>query len=179
MGSIRRDAPEGDRGDPALVPAEPHWATARDGTRYVRVIIYPGTLDELRTFCRDYGEAAVADARWSCVKLWLMSGWAVLRNPQRDASPAILIAQEYDRIRLGWPRHDDEAWPPATFDRLTPDIQREALRVATETLADWEAAGRPYATPHKIKQTYQYLIGCPAFRTKYVGPADEPHKETE
>jgi len=156
---------------PPLAPvALPHWATARDGSSYVAVSIYPRTLNELRSFCRDFGKPAARVAEWSCVTIWLMNGppAAALSNPPAVVNTAVRMVQEYDRIRFGWPRHDGKPWPIPALDLLSPEVREEALRVAAETLCDWRQAGRPHLEPHRIKSVYQYLIACPAFRDKYI-----------
>jgi len=93
---------------------------------------------------------------------------AALSNPPAVASTAVRMAKEYDRSRFAYPRNDGGDWPAPVLDRLSPDVREEALRVASETLSDWRAAGRPHLEPHRIKASYQYLIACPGFIEKYI-----------
>lgn len=171
--AIRRDAPVSDRVETALTPTEPQWAEARDGSRYVRVSIYPRTVDELRRLSREYGEAAETMLLWSCVVSWLMSGpdSADLSNPG-VAGTAISLVQEHDRVRLGWPSPEGKPWKPSALEYLSPAVRAEAEQVAAETLSDWRRAGKPHLGETSIKRTYQYLVSCPAFANKYVRPLD-------
>lgn len=136
--------------------------------------IYPRTLGELREFGRDFGEAAVAEARWNAITIWLMKADpapAGLSNSRRVALAAVHMAQEQDRYRLGWPCWKGEEARRATpvIDGLSSDCQREAKLVAAETLADWEAAGCPWMDAHRVKQAYLHLTSTPAFINKYSG----------
>jgi len=171
--ALRQNAPQQDRNEPPLVPtALPHWHTARDGSRYVAISIYPRTLDELRTMGRDFGEAAVTQARWDAIGVWLWKECpspAGLRNPYTVASAAVDMMMGHDRYHLGFPRYDGAEWPTPALDGLTPECQHEVKRVAAETLADWAAAGSPWLDPSRIKTHYQLLTSSPAFRAKYIG----------
>ncbi|MFK4794784.1 hypothetical protein [Sphingobium sp. ZW T5_29] len=133
--------------------------------------IFPRTLAELREFGRDFGDAAVAEARWSAITIWLMKGEpsAGLSNPRRVTLAAVHMAQEHDRYHLGWPCWKGEEASRATpvLDGLSPDCQREAKLVAAETLADWERVGCPWMD---AKQAYLRLTSTPAFINKYSGP---------
>jgi hypothetical protein len=156
---------------PPLAPdTQPYWATARDGSRYVAVRLYPRTLNELRKFSRDFGRPAARAAEWHCVTTWLMNvpPQTALSNPAQVVTTAVHLVQEYDRIRFGWPTHDGRQLPPARLSSLSPEVQKEALRVAAETLCDWRRAGRPHLDRHRIKATYQYLVSCPAFIERYI-----------
>jgi|GEM_PF-6995259 len=178
--ALRQNAPRQDRNDPPLVPTTlPQWQTARDGNRYVAISLYPRTLDELRNMGRDFGDAAVTQVRWNAVGVWLMNDYPpLIRNPFSVAQSAIVMAREHDRYHLGWPHHEGATWPTPELDGLTPDYQREAKRVAIETLADWEAAGSPWLDPSRIKTQYQLLTSSPAFRSKYIG-ADAGNTQTQ
>lgn len=145
--------------------------TRPDGSRYIPVTIWPRTLADLRLLGRDFGEAAVAEARWGAIGVWFLNGEEVLRNPSAVAFEAMRLMHGRDRHYMGWPRHDGLPWPMPALDGLSLESRQEAERVAAETLADWQAAGEPYLTPWRIKQTYQFLINSPAFRAKYVVPA--------
>jgi len=132
--TIRQNAQVQDLTAPALVPKDaPHWMTGRDGSRFIAFSVWPRTLDELRTMSRDYGEAAVAEARWGGVHLWMMKeepSLGGLRNPYPVVQTSIAMMKEHDRYHLGWPHHDGKEWPTPVFDGLTPDCQREAKLVA-------------------------------------------------
>ena len=166
-----RQIAEGGSDAPPLAPdARPHWATGRDGSRYVIVRLYPRSLNELRKYSRLFGRAVARDAEWSCVTAWLMSDPAevALSNPFPVVRTVVLMMREYDRYRFEYPRHDGSEPPLPALDRLSPDTRQEALRVAAETLLDWRNAGRPYLTPQRIKSAYQNLIATPAFIAKYI-----------
>ena len=167
---IKRIA-EADGIAPPLAPdTQPYWATARDGSRYVAVRLYPLTLNELRKFSRDFGRPAARVAEWHCVTVWLMNvpPAALLSNPPHVVNTAVQLVQEHDRVRFGWPTHDGRELPTARLSSLSPEVQEEALRVAAETLCDWRRAGRPHLQPLRIKSVYQYLVSCPAFASKYL-----------
>jgi len=147
----------------------PHWATARDGTKYVHVSLYPRTLNELRKYSRYFGRAVARDAEWSCVTVWLMNQPDdAFSSPRSVVQTVVLMMREYDRCRFEYPRDDGSVPPPPALDRLSPDTRQEALRVAAETLLDWRRAGRPGLAPHRIKSAYQNLIATPAFINKYI-----------
>lgn len=175
LSAIRDNAPATDRLDPALTPRDqPHWAKARDGTRYVAVSIYPRDNDELRRLCKGFSEAAVIDVQWDCVIVWLMNSPAVadLTNPIQVACVAVGLVRDRDRIRLDWPRHDGEEWRPAFLGALSPDVRQEAELVANETLSDWKRAGQPHMGWRRIKYAYRHLTSCPAFIERYVRPVN-------
>lgn len=164
---------EGSSDAPPLAPdALPHWASARDGSSYTAVRLFPRTLNELRKYSREFGRATARDAEWSCVTAWLMSGppEAALSNPFPVVRTVISTVREYDRFRFEYPWRDGSDPTPPALDRLSADTRQEALRVAAETLSDWRKAGRPYLTPHRIKGAYQNLITRPAFVRKYLSP---------
>jgi hypothetical protein len=166
-----RQIAEGCSDAPPLAPdARPHWATARDGSKYVHVSLYPRTLNELRKYSRVFGRAVARDAEWSCVTAWLMSSPAegALTNRYPVVQTVVLMMRDYDRYRFEYPRQDGSEAPAPALDQLSPDTRQEAMRVATETLMDWRNAGRPYLTPQRIKSAYQNLITTPAFTKKYI-----------
>jgi hypothetical protein len=127
-------------------------------------------LEQLRVKCREYGEAAVIDAKWTAIGSWLMkSGYdapSQLRNPYRLVSAVISMCREQDRARTGYPH-----WKGGTFrlalDELSPDSREEALRVAEETVADWEKVGRPGLTAKRFKTVQQHIHS--AFARKAAG----------
>lgn len=151
---LRELAPPQDRDVPALAtPPRPS---------FVRYSYYATTLDELRDKCGPHGDAAVQEAVWAAIATWLMNDpeAGCLTNPNRVASTAVTLVQISDRARLDYPSgiagtpHDDRL--PA----MSPDVQAEARLVATETMADWERAGRPGITPERIKQIHQFVAAC-------------------
>jgi hypothetical protein len=169
--TIRREAPEPDRREPALTRSpEPHWAKARDGTAYVHINLFPRTLDELRKQCREFGDAAVADLKWHCVLTWLMNQphETDLTNPYRVAQTAVLLVRDQDRVRLGYPRHDGRSWDAPFLDALSPELREEAERTAAETRCDWAKAGRQYLGERAIRLAYKHLVSCPPFASKYL-----------
>lgn len=182
---IRKGAPETDRNggpghvpDPALAPLPlPHWATARNGSKYLHVSLYPRTLNELRKYSREFGRAVARDAEWSCVIVWLMNQppEADLSNAYAVVQTAVLMVREYDRHRFEYPRPDGSEPQPPALNRLSPEVREEALRVAAETLSDWRNAGRPHLEPRQIKAAYQNLIATPAFIEKYIRNNNDPH----
>lgn len=156
---------------PPLAPdARPHWAIARDGTKYVHVSLYPRTLNELRKYSREFGRAVARDAEWSCLTVWLMNNpdETELTNPPPVVRTVVLMMRDYDRFRFEYPSHDGKGRTSPALDRLSPDTRQEALRVAVETVMDWRNAGRPFLTPQRIKSAYQNLISTPAFIDKYI-----------
>ena len=162
---------EGCSDAPPLAPdARPHWATARDGSKYVHVSLYPRTLNELRKYSREFGRAVARDAEWSCVTVWLMNNpdEADLTSPPPVVRTVVLMMRDYDRFRFEYPSHDGKVRTSPALDRLSTDTRQEALRVAAETLLDWRKAGRPGLTPQRIKSAYQNLIATPAFINKYI-----------
>lgn len=171
--ALRQNAPERDRNDAALVPSKPvQWTTARDGSRYLAIHLYPRNLAELCGMGREFGEAAVSDACWGAISSWLMREYPsadLLRNPFATVCDAVLTWAEYERWSLGWPHHAGEEWKTPAFNGLKPEHQREIQRVAVETLEAWEVAGCPKLCEESIKTTYQYLTSTPAFINKYVG----------
>jgi hypothetical protein len=124
------------------------------------------TLDSLREKCGAYGEAAVANARWGAIGVWLMKsyGESGLTNPYRVASNAIMLCEEEDKLRLGFPLclcADCRSHArPVILPTLSPDVQAEARRVAAETVADWERAGQPYLTAERIRDTHKFIMAC-------------------
>ena len=151
---LRELAPPQDRDLPALasLPSKP----------FIRFSFYATTLDELRDKCGPHGDAAVQEALWSVVATWLMNDpeAGCLTNPMLVASTALTLVQISDRVRLGYP--SGIAGKPHT-DRLpilSPDVQAEARLVASETMADWERAGRPGITSERIKHIHQFVARC-------------------
>lgn len=174
--AIRQDAPATDRRLSALAPSDtPQWAKGRNGSRYVATSIYPQDNDELRKLCREFGHAAVTDVQWGCVVLWLFNDppKSDFRNSMAVASLAVGLVRERDRTELGWPTHDGAKRAPLRLAALSAEVRGEAELVASETLLDWERAGKPHMGRKAVKTGYQFLISCPAFITKYVRNLDD------
>lgn len=168
--AIRNDAPEPDRNDPALALNQPRWASRPDGSRYVRIYLYPRTLNELRDYSRSFGKAVVMEAEWGAVGVWLMNQppEADLSNLCRAALRAVPLVRDFDRYRLSLPAHDGRDRPsPALFALSYPE-QDEALRVAADTMWDWRREGQPHLGPDRIKAVYQNLVTSPAFIARYI-----------
>ena len=170
----------GSNAQPLAPDARPHWATARDGSAYVRISIYPRTLNELRKYSRHFGRAVARDTEWSCITIWLMNDPPAsdLTNDPAVVRTAVRLVREYDRFRFDCPRHDGQPSKRPDLYLISPDVRPEALRVAAETLADWRAAERPHLEPHIIKQSYQRLVSSPAYIKRYVRQPDD-NKEQE
>ncbi len=151
---LREHAPSRDRGHPALAAPAPAPLPARYS-------LWATSLEELATRCGPHGEAAVQDALWGCVSVWLMHGpdAARLTNPRAVATTAVFLCQTADRVRLGYPSLSGNGFDDRLAS-LSPDAQGEARLVAAETLADWERADRPGLSSDTIKRTQQYIQAC-------------------
>ena len=153
---IRENAPPQDRNLPALasLPSKP----------FVRHNFYASTLDELRDKCGPHGEAAVQEALWCMVMVWLMreasDDETALTNPMRVATTSVMLVQTNDRVRLGYPSGIDAKPHDDRLPALSQDCQAEARLVAAETMTDWERAGRPGITANRIKQVHQFVMAC-------------------
>lgn len=128
---------------------------------------YPTTLDQLRDRLGTYGEAAVAEARWSAIIGWLMKLPAgaeeagTITNPYRVCSTAVNLMRDHDRAVLGYPHHtrDNFASP---LPQLSEASVTEARQVADETVADWQRADGPGLPRDRIGAIYQYVLVCTA-----------------
>ena len=153
---IRENAPPQDRALPALasLPSKP----------FVRHNLFATTLDELRDKCGLNGDAAVQEARWSIIMAWLMRDVCgdspALSNPYRVALTSVMLVQESDRVRLGYPLGNSSKPHNDRLPALSPDSQAEARLVASETIADWERAGRPGITATRIRTVQQFVQVC-------------------
>lgn len=178
--AIRQNAPEQDRNDAALrlaarplppAPLRPNPSAIRyDGP-------WPETHHELKVWAKDYGEAAVAEALWSSILIWLTNPARVppvgLTNDITVAANVAEMIREHHRFHLGWPCKRLDVLP--ALDRLNLDCRREAERVAAETLADWERLGDPALAKTRIIQAYHMLRISPAWAASY--PETDPHQE--
>lgn len=153
---IRENAPPQDRALPALasLPSKP----------FVRHNLYASTLEELRDKCGPHGDAAVQEVLWWAVSGWLMRdlsiGDPLLSNPMRVAVTSVVLVQTSDRVRLGYPSGIDGKPHDDRLPALSPDSQAEARLVASETMADWERAGRPGITADRIRAVQQFVQVC-------------------
>ena len=135
-------------------------------TRYITVKLRPQSLDELRTVCGQYGDAAVREASWGAVAGFIMgmSPEAQLSNSVAVANGAIHLCRNADRARgypnlSGKPRLNE-------LPNLSPELQAEAVRVANETVEDWKQAGSPHllravASTHETIAVYQRMHPSP------------------
>lgn len=128
-----------------------------------RTTLFARTLSELKAKCDEYGghgEAAVAEAQWGAITAWLMglhnAGPDILTNPMPVAWEAVSLLRDDDRVRLGWPHHAGKQFV-SLLPRLSPESADEARKVAAETHADWDRAGRPHLTPESIKREQSYI----------------------
>lgn len=144
LDAIRRDAPDEDGGNPALI-APPFHTRKRGG--YIPAVYKAQTLDQLSKWAGEYGEAAVTEARWCALSVWLMNGPTTgqLRNPTAVVSLSIVLCCEADRVSLGYPLVGGVV-PPPRLGTLSPNSQDEARRTAQDTLEDWEQACFPHLT---------------------------------
>lgn len=156
---LREAAPPQDRNDRALRPT-PREPKSRWKTNY-----WAETLEELSAKCGQYGPAAAAHAKWDAIRRWATGCMGrdrlpPLANPRDVVSVAIDFASAADAGRLGYPNWDGEPVKPGALYALSPESQREAMRVAAETEAQWEAAGRPHLTAKNLQYIQQYIYGC-------------------
>ena len=140
--AIRRDAPKEDLTDPALTPYPLH---IRKRGGYTPADYRPRTLDQLCKWAGEYGEAAIAEARWSALSTWLMHSPVPgqLSHPTDVVYLSIELCREADRETLGYPI-SNRIVRPARLDALSLQSQDEARRTAQDTLNDWERAGSPH-----------------------------------
>ncbi|MBL0114281.1 MAG: hypothetical protein IPP45_01925 [Sphingomonadales bacterium] len=153
---IRENAPPQDRGLPALasLPSKP----------FVRHNIFATTLYELRDKCGPNGEAAVQEAQWSIIMAWLMRDVCgdspALSSPYRVVLMSVMLVQDSDRVRLGYPLGSNGKPHDNRLPALSPECQAEARLVASETMADWERAGHPGITANRLKTIQQFISAC-------------------
>ena len=142
--AIRRDAPVEDLTSPALTPYPLH---IRKRGGYTPADYRPRTLDQLGKWAGQYGEAAIAEARWSALSTWLMHGPTPgqLSHPADVVYLSMALCREADRASLGYPA-TDRIVHPARLDALSPSSQDEARQTAQDTIDDWERAGSPHLT---------------------------------
>ena len=142
--AIRCDAFKEDLTDPALTPYPLH---IRKRGGYTPADYRARTLDQLSKWAGQYGEAAIAEARWSALATWLMHGPTPgqLSHPADVVYLSIDLCREADRESLGYPIANRTV-RPARLDALSLKSQDEARRTAQDTLDDWEWAGSPHLT---------------------------------
>lgn len=118
------------------------------------------SLSELRGKLGEYGRAAVIDARWAAVTLWMMHDYPVkLPNPLNVTYEAINLCREASRVGTGLP-HPEGRPQTAILYRLAPELQQEARKVASDAFRAWKRAGAPYLKAKQITGTHQYFLAC-------------------
>ena len=152
--ALRRDAPKEDLSSPALAPYPLH---IRKRGGYTPAEYRLTTLDQLGKWAGRYGDAAIAEARWSALATWLMHGRTPdeLTYPAKVVSLSISLCREADRVFLGYPATDHIVQPPR-LHTLSPSSQDEARRTAQDTIDDWERAGSPHLTSN-IQWVQMYI----------------------
>ena len=157
LAKLRKDAPVEDRNCSALAigAAPPRFRPVH--SRYAPANLAPQTTEQLERMCAPYGAAAVADAKWSAVLVWLMglNGDAELSNPLRVVLLAVSLVSDETRIRLGFPSLTGKAFV-STLTGLSPAVQAEAEAVAADTLVDWSNAGSP-GLLRAVERTHKYI----------------------
>lgn len=159
LSGLRRTAPLEDRCS-SVFSQRANQMQRPSHTRYITVKLRPESLDELRTVCGQYGDAAVREASWGAVSGFLMgmSPEVQLSNSVAVAVGAINLCRNADRAR-GYPNLSGK---PQSNDlpNLSPELQADAVRVANETVEDWKQAGSPHlsraiASTHETIAVYQ------------------------
>jgi len=130
----------------------------------------PQTIEALREQCGPYGDAAVFHVEWQAVGSWTLQRDfkrypapspfdPVVTTPPdpRQPSRAVSLFADAARDRLGWGA--SQAIYAAAFHDLSPEGQREVIRIAKQEYADWEAADRPGLTGQTCERAYSVLQG--------------------
>lgn len=112
------------------------------------------TFAELEKWCAEYGAVAVCSARWSAASVWMMRSPECLSNPVAVVSLALVLCQDEDRARLGYPSLSGLPYDRAAS--FSEEAMAEARRVGAETLADWERAGQP-GIISAVQRTQTYI----------------------
>lgn len=133
---------------------------------------YAETLEQLAEKCGPDAEAALANVHWSAICTWLMHAPAkgALSNPMVAAIRSVGLARDHDRSRLCYPDHTGRRHR-CPFADQTPEAKADALRLAAETRADWEKAGKPHLTRDRLKSEQQYVHACRAAAAKRLREA--------
>lgn len=151
---LRGIAPRQDRGQAMFNPVK------QPGSPFVpRKPSQPVTLDMLDDTCGRYAPAARAEAQWSAIANWLadMQSNAGLPNPVTVTRSVVDFVREADRVQLGFPNGDGIPFARPALHDLKPEIQREALVMAAETLRSWKEAKCPCLTMSAIRSIAQYV----------------------
>jgi hypothetical protein len=153
---LRGIAPRQDRGQAMFNPVK------QPGSPFVpRKPSQPVTLDMLDDTCGRYAPAARAEAQWSAIANWLadMQSNAGLPNPVTVTRSVVDFVREADRVQLGFPNGDGKPFARPALHDLKPEIQREALAMAAETLRAWKEAKCPCLTMSAIRSVNHYVQG--------------------
>jgi hypothetical protein len=137
------------------------------------------TLSQLEVAFGALGTAAVANARWTAISMWLANKRVRISIPNdlEVSRTVVVLMRDADRHRLGLPTLDGKPrTPPALYD-LSPDCRHEAELVAAETVAAWEEAGRPFIRSHGIPGAERLLKICTS-RSAVAPGKTTPTKDT-
>lgn len=155
LGRMRRNAPPQDLNTEALA------LPSNDPYRFIKRATpsgYPSeALDALRVVAGPYGEAAIEEAKWSAIGLWLLSNQAapLLTNPLEVAQATHRFCREARRMSAGWPTLSNRPYSSMLLGQSAATIAA-AWDVCAETLADWERARSPRLMG-AIRRTSQYI----------------------
>ena len=116
----------------------------------------------LKRNCGKYGWAAVTDARWGAILLWLREDAALpwLKSPVEVVRVSVELAREAARVRHGFPNKSGQPFAPPALNGLSPECRCEALRVASETYGAWLQAGQPHLTADNLNIVQSYSLDC-------------------
>ena len=116
----------------------------------------------LKRNCGRYGRAALIDARWGAILLWLRDGAALLSlsSPLEVCRVSVELVRESDRVRAGFPNKSGQPFAPPALNGLSPECRCEALRVASETYGAWLQAGQPHLTADNLNVMQSYILDC-------------------
>lgn len=170
---LAREAEALDRHNAALKPSLVDGAS--DHPRLTPVI--PRTIDQLRVACGAFGDAAVAEARWSAILAWF---WNKAEHPATSAIAdaawdAVFAMRDYDRHRYEHPcwQGRDHSFPLPERFKASQGSTEQIERLADSVAALWERDGQPHLTADKIRAKYQHITSCEAYRDRYGQPGDD------
>ena len=140
--TLRENAPRRDRAAPALAPLPPLSGAAR----FLPANYRATTLDDLRTSCGRYADAAVNEAQANAMQTWLMrsGGEQDLGIPIEVITASIMRCGGSRRIAESYPSATQGYQEMFTLADLSPDVAKEAQQVCADVLALWVAAGSPH-----------------------------------
>lgn len=128
---------------------------------------WPQTLDALRSGCGQYGDLILSHAVATAARSWACDaidehGHSRRGNATANPSTIIRTALDLHLCQLwtdaGASGHWTEYGNPALRD-LSASSRQEAMQVVEETIAEWEAAGRPGLDHPALFVAYRYLCG--------------------